>query len=103
MTQPPRIEAGTTRLFSVQYSASPVVAPIFAVSIGSAVVLVTSTMATSATTAFRFQQTYTMPVGSNGVYGFQWTAGFSASVGSLADVTRGLFQVVQTDPWTTTA
>ncbi len=102
MTQPPRIDAGTTRLFTVQYSASPVVAPTFAVLIGSSMVAVASTTATSTTTAFAFQQTYTMPVGSNGVYAYRWTAGFSASVGSLADITAGLFQVITRAPWTTT-
>jgi hypothetical protein len=102
MTQPPRIDAGTTRLFTVQYSASPVVAPLFSVTIGSAAAVVTSVTATSATTAYAFQRTYTMPVGSNGVYAYQWTAGFSASVGSLADITTGLFQVIQRGPWTTT-
>jgi hypothetical protein len=102
MTQPPRIDAGTTRLFTVQYSASPVIAPTFAVLIGSATVAVTSTTATSAATAYAFQYAYTMPVGSNGVYAYRWTAGFSAQVGSLADITAGLFQVITRGPWTTT-
>lgn len=100
MNQPPRIEAGTTRLFSVQYSGNPLAVPNFAVTIGSSTILVHSTSTTSATTAYAFQRVFTMPVGSDGVYAYQFTAGFSASVGSTQDVTAGLIQVSATRPWT---
>lgn len=94
MTQPPRIEAGTARLFSVQYSASPSVAPWLAVTVDS-VTTVYSVTATSATTAYRFQDTTTVPT-TPGVYAFAWTATFSGN----PDITPGLFQVVKTRPWT---
>ena len=100
MTQPPRIEAGTSRLFSVQYSASPIAAPLFTVEIGSSTVAVQSTTATSAATAYQFQYAYTLPT-SVGIYAYRWTASFSASQGSLADLTTGLVQVIRTRPWTT--
>ncbi len=102
MTQPPRIEAGTTRLFSVQYSANPMTAPTFSVAVGSAVVVVFSVSATSAGTAFAFQRVFTMPVGSDGIYAYRWTAAFSSSVvGSFTDTVAGLIQVSATRPWTT--
>jgi hypothetical protein len=100
MTQPPRIEAGTSRLFSVQYSASPIAAPQFQVDIGSSTVAVHSTVATSAGIAYQFQTAYTLP-SSQGIYAYRWTASFSAAQGSLADITAGLVQVIRTRPWTT--
>ena len=101
MTQPPRIDAGTSRLFTVQYSAAPTGVPNFAVRIDSAEVVVYSVAATSDTTANKFQATYTMPTNSNGVYAYEWTATFSAAPTALPDRTRGLFQVFLRTPWTT--
>lgn len=103
MTQPPRIDGGTTRLFSVQYSASPMGAPLFAVTVGSGLVTVRSVTATSGTLAYEFQSAYTLPTGSGGIYRYEWTANFSSSAVSSGhpDIVRGLIQVVTTRPWTT--
>jgi hypothetical protein len=99
MTQPPRIDAGTTRLFTVQYSGNPMAAPRFNAVIGSAEAVVFSAQATSAATAYQFQQTLTMP-GTPGVYAYEWSATFSGNpTTSLADITRGLFQVIVRNPW----
>ena len=100
MNQPPRIEAGTSRLYTVQYSANPVIVPTFRVDVGSPPAMVFSTAATSATTAYAFQTTYTTQSGADGVYRYRWTAGFSHAVGSVQDVTAGLIQAVTTQPWT---
>jgi len=98
MTQPPRIQAGTTRLFSVQYSSAPISVPLFSVLIDSSEVAVASVTATiSAATAYQYQQTFTMPTNSPGVYAFAWTATFTPA---LVDVTRGLFQVMHRAAWT---
>lgn len=100
MTQPPRIEAGTSRLFSVQYSANPITAPLFTMDIDSAEILVHSAQTNSAAIAYAFQAPTTLP-SSQGIYRYRFTASFSASVGSQADITAGLVQVVTTRPWTT--
>jgi hypothetical protein len=98
MTQPPRIDAGTSRLFTVQYSAYPLAAPQFNAVIGSGEVAVFSAQATSESTLYKFQQAMTMP-GTPGVYAYEFLATFSANPSNLPDVTRGLFQVIVRHPW----
>lgn len=97
MEQPVRIQAGTTRLFSVTYSAQPTSAAILSVTIGSAEVMISSVEGTSSSIAAQFLANVTMSTNTYGTYAYQWAAQFSAGI----DYTRGLFQVVRTTPWTT--
>lgn len=94
MEQPVRIQAGTTRLFTVVYSTQPTSAAILATYVGSPATMISSVMGTSAGVA-TFQANVTFPVGSYGTYAYEWTAQFSAGL----DYTRGLFRVIRTVPW----
>lgn len=85
----PRFEQGTTKRFTITYSAAPATTPLFAVYAGSGdtILAYSATAQSSSSTAFYDHFT----VASEAFYSYLWTASFTAGPA----VHRGWFQGVK--------
>lgn len=91
----PRLELGTTKLFSVTYSTAPTTSAYLAIHAGSgAATLVHCAQGVSSDSGLTWGAHFTIPASSQVVYTYTWVASFGAG----PVVVRGQFQGIATRP-----